>query len=98
MELAERGSSARPRSAGSGAIERGAVPTLVVVGGRDLPNFQGIADRLAAEIPSARKIVMNGVGHMSNMEAMSAFNSIVLDFLRGVESGSALVVSTTVRP
>ena len=62
------------------------VPTLVVVGERDLSDFQGIADRLAAEIPSARKIVMNGVGHMSNMEAVSAFNSIVLDFLRGVES------------
>jgi pimeloyl-ACP methyl ester carboxylesterase len=62
------------------------VPTLVVVGERDLPDFLGIADRLAAEIPSARKIVMNGVGHMSNMEDASAFNSIVLEFLRGVES------------
>jgi 3-oxoadipate enol-lactonase len=62
------------------------VPTLVVVGERDLPDFQRIADRLAAGIPSARKVVMQGVGHMSNMENTPEFNSIVLSFLQGSES------------
>jgi pimeloyl-ACP methyl ester carboxylesterase len=57
------------------------VPTLVIVGERDLPDFQRIADRLADGIPSARKVVMNGVGHMSNMEDIQEFNSIVLSFL-----------------
>src|SRR6202035_5314352 len=86
MELAERGSSARPRSAGSGAIERGASPDSRRRRRTRSAGFSGVGDRLAARIPSARKIVMNGVGHMSNMEDVSAFNSIVLDFLRGVES------------
>jgi 3-oxoadipate enol-lactonase len=61
------------------------VPTLVVVGERDLPDFQRIADRLASGIPSARKVVLNGVGHMSNMENAEEFNSIVLTFLRELE-------------
>jgi 3-oxoadipate enol-lactonase len=62
------------------------VPTLVIVGERDLPDFQRIADRLAAQIPFARKVVMHGVGHMSNMENIQEFNSIVLSFLQGTKS------------
>jgi len=61
-------------------------PTLVIVGDRDLPDFQRIAERLSHGIPSARKAVMNGVGHMSNMENAQEFNSIVLSFLEGTES------------
>ncbi len=57
------------------------VPTLVIVGERDLPDFQRIADALATGIPTVRKIVMRGVGHMSNMENDDKFNSIVLNFL-----------------
>jgi len=62
------------------------VPTLVVVGRRDLADFQSIADSLARAIPDARKIVMSGVGHMSNMEEPEGFNSIVLSFLHAIES------------
>jgi pimeloyl-ACP methyl ester carboxylesterase len=60
------------------------VPTLVVVGELDLPDFLAIADRLSASIPHARKVVLPGVGHMSNMEDSVAFNAAVLDFLRSV--------------
>jgi 3-oxoadipate enol-lactonase len=41
---------------------------LVLVGERDLADFRAIADLLARDIPRARKIVLPGVGHMSNME------------------------------
>jgi pimeloyl-ACP methyl ester carboxylesterase len=57
------------------------VPTLVVVGDRDLLDFQRIADKLAAEIPAAKKIVLEGAGHMSNMERPAEFNAAVLEFL-----------------
>lgn len=61
------------------------VPTLVVVGERDLPDFQGIATKLAGGIPAASKVVMKNVGHMSSMENPNEFNSIVLSFLRTAE-------------
>jgi 3-oxoadipate enol-lactonase len=58
------------------------VPTLVVVGDRDLPDFQRIADKLAGEIGGARKVVLHGAGHMSNMEQPAEFNAAVLGFLQ----------------
>lgn len=57
------------------------VPTLIIVGERDLPEFCAIADQLAARLPHARMVELKGVGHMSNMEAPAAFNDAVLAFL-----------------
>jgi 3-oxoadipate enol-lactonase len=48
-------------------------PTLVVVGEHDLPDFQQIADLLAAGIPGARKAVIPGAGHLAPMERPEAF-------------------------
>ncbi|MDA1095508.1 MAG: alpha/beta hydrolase, partial [Acidobacteria bacterium] len=56
-------------------------PTLVIVGEHDLPDFRATADAMADGIPGARKVVMNGVGHMSNMEDPAGFNSILVGFL-----------------
>ncbi len=58
--------------------------TLVVLGELDLPDFHVIAERLATQIPNARKVVLPGVGHMSNMEDPASFNAAVLEFLRVV--------------
>jgi 3-oxoadipate enol-lactonase len=58
------------------------IPTLVLVGELDLPDFQAIAQRLAREIPQAELRTIGGSGHMSNMEAPKLFNEIVLQFLR----------------
>lgn len=60
------------------------VPTLVVVGERDIPDFHAVADLLQERIPNASKIVMPGVGHMSNMEDPARFNTLVLEFLAGL--------------
>jgi pimeloyl-ACP methyl ester carboxylesterase len=61
-----------------------AVPTLVIVGDRDIPPIQQVADALAAGIAGARKIVMPNTAHVPNMEQPTAFNQLVLDFLAGV--------------
>jgi pimeloyl-ACP methyl ester carboxylesterase len=45
------------------------VPTLVVVGERDLPDFHVIASRLAREIAGARLVTLEGVGHLAPLEA-----------------------------
>ena len=57
------------------------LPTLVILGERDIPDFHHIADILEVRIPGAKKVVMPGVGHMSNMEDPERFNEIVLEFL-----------------
>jgi 3-oxoadipate enol-lactonase len=60
------------------------VPTLAVVGELDIPDMRQIADTLGTHISGARKVVLKGVGHMSNMEDPATFNRTVLDFLRAV--------------
>jgi len=58
------------------------VPTLVIVGEFDVPFYNLlIADVLANRIPGARKVVIKGAGHMSNMEDADQFNDALLAFL-----------------
>jgi pimeloyl-ACP methyl ester carboxylesterase len=65
------------------SLERVAVPTMVVVGALDA-NFLSAADYMAARIPGARKVVLEGAGHAANIEAADAFNAAVCDFLEGI--------------
>jgi pimeloyl-ACP methyl ester carboxylesterase len=58
------------------------IPTLVLVGEHDLPDFQAIARRLRKELPRAELRTLFGSGHMSNMEAPREFNELVLQHLQ----------------
>ncbi len=58
------------------------IPTLVIVGEQDLPDFQLIARRLAGDMPNATLRVIAGSGHMTNLEAPAVFNELVLEHLR----------------
>jgi 3-oxoadipate enol-lactonase len=78
------GAAARP------AIERLAsvvTPTLVVVGERDLPDFQDIARRLARDVPRATLTVIAGAGHLPNLEAPDEFNDVLLAHLSACSAG-----------
>jgi pimeloyl-ACP methyl ester carboxylesterase len=57
-------------------------PTLVVVGSLDGRTLQSIADTLAANIPGARKVVINGASHHPPVETPREFDRALLDFLR----------------
>jgi pimeloyl-ACP methyl ester carboxylesterase len=57
------------------------IPTLMIVGERDLPDFQDIARRVAAGMPNVQLATVADAGHMSNMEAPEEFNRLVLDHL-----------------
>jgi pimeloyl-ACP methyl ester carboxylesterase len=59
------------------------VPTLVIVGEHDQP-FLAATDYMAAKIPGARKAVIEGAGHASNIERAEAFNAVLLEFLDGL--------------
>lgn len=56
-------------------------PTLVIVGERDIPDMRAIAEALAAQIPTAHKVELPGLGHLANLEDPALFNQTVLEFL-----------------
>lgn len=56
-------------------------PTLVIVGEHDVFDFQQIAKILEAEIPDAKRVVIDDAGHMSNMENPRQFNQALEEFL-----------------
>lgn len=58
-----------------------AVPTLVVVGSEDKPDFIAIAQHLAEQIPNAELAVVEGSGHLVGVEAPDALNGLLLEFL-----------------
>jgi pimeloyl-ACP methyl ester carboxylesterase len=56
-------------------------PTLVLVGERDLPDFQRMSERLGSDIPGARRATIPAAGHMANMEAPEAVSKALGGFL-----------------
>jgi 3-oxoadipate enol-lactonase len=56
-------------------------PTLILVGNRDVPDIHEICGLLRARIPGAKEIVIEGSGHVVNMEKPEEFNRAVLEFL-----------------
>ena len=57
------------------------VPTLVLVGELDVPEFVEMAGIVADGIPGAEKVVLPGVAHLPSIEQPSLFNRVVLEFL-----------------
>ncbi len=60
------------------------VPTLIVVGDKDVRDILTIADILEKGIAGAKKVVIPGTAHHLNMEKPAEFNRAVLDFLGGL--------------
>jgi pimeloyl-ACP methyl ester carboxylesterase len=58
-----------------------AAPTLIMVGESDQPDFHGMAELAAKEIPGAEMVVVPDAGHMSPMDAPDAFNGALVEFL-----------------
>ena len=58
-----------------------ALPTLIVVGRDDAPTPVSAAEGMAAQIPGSRLAVIEGAGHLSNLEKPEAFNEAVRSFV-----------------
>jgi 3-oxoadipate enol-lactonase len=56
-------------------------PTLVVVGAEDVPDIHAIADKLASEIPGARRATIENTAHVPSMERPEEFEQLVLGFI-----------------
>jgi pimeloyl-ACP methyl ester carboxylesterase len=74
------------QSPAAGRLAEIRVPMLVIVGDRDVPDMQKIANKLATEVKGARKVVIAGAGHISNMEKPEEFDRAVLEFLKAQPS------------
>ena len=56
------------------------VPTLVLAGAKDV-QFLAATDYMAAMIPGAEKVIIEGAGHAANIDKPEAFNQAVRAFL-----------------
>lgn len=56
------------------------VPTLLIAGSADKP-FLAATEYMAAKIPDATKVIIEGAGHAPNLERPEAFNAAVASFL-----------------
>ena len=59
------------------------VPTLLVCGALD-ERFLPATEYLTSRIPGAERVIIEGAGHMSNLDRPAAFNAAVGSFLRRV--------------
>ncbi len=60
------------------------VPTLLLYGALDERSPLKVANEIHAQIPSSRLVVIEGVGHLANIEAPDQFNEHVREFIRSV--------------
>ena len=60
------------------------VPALIVVGSEDFFTPQPVARIMSDGIPGAQLAVIDGAGHLPNMEKPAVFNRIMDDFLKGL--------------
>lgn len=59
------------------------VPTLLLYGEEDVRSPREVAEAMHATIPGSTLVVLQQVGHQSNVEAPDRFNEAVRTFLRG---------------
>jgi pimeloyl-ACP methyl ester carboxylesterase len=57
------------------------VPTLIVVGRDDALTPVAVSESMAAQIPGSRVEIIDGAGHLSNLERPDAFNAAVRPFI-----------------
>jgi len=67
-------------------LPRIGVPTLLLYGDKDVGAPLNVAQDLHARIPRSRLVIMEGVGHVSNLEAAERFNTEVRAFPRSAQS------------
>jgi len=65
-------------------LEEVSAPTLVIVGDADVDDILVRAEILASRIPGARKVVLQDVAHMVNLERPEEFLGLVDEFLGAV--------------
>jgi 3-oxoadipate enol-lactonase len=68
-------------------LARIAVPTLAIAGGVDTVAPAPMMEKMAAQIPGAKFLAVEGAGHLVNLEQPGVFNRALAQFLAEVEGG-----------
>ncbi len=71
------------------ALARIATPTLVLAGTLDAAAPARGMERMAARIPGAQYVVLEGAGHLAHLEQPRAFNAVLAQFLQGLPGDPA---------
>jgi 3-oxoadipate enol-lactonase len=71
-----------PATPAAGRLESVKVPTLIVVGDRDMDAIKEQAATLAARIPGAKLVTIAGAGHLVNLWSPAEFGRALTDFLK----------------
>ena len=58
------------------------VPVLIIEGDKDLPYIYVTSKYLEQHVPGAKRVVIEGVAHMLNMEKPAAVNKLIRDFCK----------------
>ena len=66
-------------------LQRIAVPTLIVVGSEDDPYLKA-TEVMAANIPGACRVTIQGAGHICNIEKSAEFNQTLVRFLAQLDA------------
>lgn len=71
-----------PAEEGPRALAGITAPVLVAAGERDMRDIHASADALVRTFPQARRLVVEGAGHLAPLERPAAFRALLLEFLR----------------
>ena len=63
------------------------VPTLIIVGEHDIPDVHAHSGAIEAGISGARRVIVQGSGHLPHLEDPDQFNRLALEFLAGALAG-----------
>lgn len=58
------------------------IPTLVIIGDRDVPPQILLTDNIHSHIPGSKRVLIPGADHIVNMSKPEEFNRTVLEFLK----------------
>jgi pimeloyl-ACP methyl ester carboxylesterase len=64
-------------------------PALVVAGDSDAYSTREVTDQLVAALPAPEVLLLEGVGHLPNLEARERFDAAVRDFARRASGSGA---------
>jgi len=71
----------RPPDIASPDLANLKIPTLVIVGNRDDPEIVERSQTMTRDIPGARQVIINGAGHMVNLEKPQEFDRVLAQFI-----------------
>jgi 3-oxoadipate enol-lactonase len=57
------------------------VPTLIIIGEHDIPDFQRKAKLLKEKVPNSKLVTISSSGHLSNLDNPILFNQVLSEFL-----------------